>query len=158
MKDIQKILRHISDDIVNLAREIMSSDIGINEKIGINTLYGSRLYENIKSGYKFDDDAAVFETFFNHYIEFIEEGRPPKHGKRPPVDVIVQWLKRKNIVSSNENIRSVAYAVSYAIWRDGYKARKVLAKLEEAVDKAFENDWADQLFNALIADIDDWFS
>ena len=155
--DLAKIMKEITEDILKGARDIMSSDIGINQKVGKNTLVGSNLYNQVSTHFK-QDDNIVINLFFNHYIEFIESGRMQKKGKRPPVLEIAKWLRRKHIVSSNENIMRVAYAVSYAIWRDGYKARKVLEALDNYVDSQFENKYADMLFDALFKEVDDYFS
>ena len=154
---LAKIIQEITNDIVKGARDIMASDVGINQKVGKNTLVGSNLYRQISTQFK-QDDNIVINLFFNHYIEFIESGRMPKKGKRPPVFEIAKWLRRKNIVSSNENIMKVAYAVSYVIWRDGYKARKVLEALDKYVDSGFENKYADMIFDALFKEVDDYFS
>ena len=156
--DLAKIMKEITEDILKGAREIMSSDIGIKQKVGKNTLVGSNLYNQIKWNFQQNDDNIVIDLFFNHYIEFIESGRMPKKGKRPPVFEIAKWLRRKHIVSSNENIMKVAYAVSYAIWRDGYKSRKIIEALDKYVDSNFDEKYADMIFNALFQEVDDYFS
>ena len=156
--DLAKIMKEITEDILKGAREIMSSDIGINQKVGKNTLVGSNLYNQIKWNFQQNEDNIVIDLFFNHYIEFIESGRMPKKGKRPPVFEIAKWLRRKHIVSSNENIMKVAYAVSYAIWRDGYKSRKILEALDKYVDSNFDEKYADMIFNALFQEVDDYFN
>lgn len=155
---LAKIIQEIANDIVKGARDIMSSDIGINQKVGKNTLVGSNLYKQISTSWKETGDNVVIDTFFNHYIEFIESGRMPKKGKRPPVFEIAKWLRRKHIVSSNDNIMKVAYAVSYVIWRDGYKARKILEALDKYVDSQFDNKYSDMIFDALFKEVDDYFS
>ena len=155
---LAKIIQEITNDIVKGARDIMASDVGINQKVGKNTLVGSNLYKQISTSWKETGDNVVIDTFFNHYIEFIESGRMPKKGKRPPVFEIAKWLRRKHIVSSNENIMKVAYAVSYVIWRDGYKARKILEALDNYVDSQFENKYADMILDALFKEVDDYFS
>lgn len=154
---LAKIIQEITNDIVKGARDIMASDVGINQKVGKNTLVGSNLYKQISTQFK-QEDNIVINLFFNHYIEFIESGRMPKKGKRPPVLEIAKWLRRKHIVSSNENIMKVAYAVSYAIWRDGYKSRKIIEALDKYVDSGFENKYADMIFDALFKEVDDYFS
>ena len=156
--DLAKIMKEITEDILKGAREIMSSDIGINQKVGKNTLVGSNLYNQIKWNFQQNDDNIVINLFFNHYIESIESGRMPKKGKRPPVFEIAKWLRRKHIVSSNENIMKVADTVSYAIWRDGYKARKIIEALDKYVDSNFDEKYADMIFNALFQEVDDYFS
>ena len=154
---LAKIIQEITEDILKGARDIMASDVGINQKVGKNTLVGSNLYKQISTQFK-QDDNIVINLFFNHYIESIESGRKPKTGDRPPVLEIAKWLRRKHIVSSNENIMKVADTVSNAIWRDGYKARKVLEALDKYVDSGFENKYADMIFDALFKEVDDYFS
>lgn len=157
MADIRKIAKIIAEEMVSGARQIMASDIGVNAKVNKNTLVDSDLYKQVKTKSYTDPDGLVIDVLFNHYIDFIESGRPPMHGKRPPIDVIEKWLKRKHIVSSNENIRSVAFLVSRAIWRDGYKARKVLTALDDWTDRQFDERWGDMIFDMLMEDVDDWF-
>lgn len=156
--DLAKVMREITNDILKGAREIMDSDIGVNSKVGINTLSGSELYRRIKTSWSENPDEIVISLFFNHYIEFIESGREPKKGKRPPVFEIAKWLRRKKICATNDNIMKVAYAVSYVIWRDGYRARKVLEALDKYVDSRFEQVYADMVFDALMKETDDWFN
>lgn len=155
--ELAKIVREITQDILKGAREIMDSDVGVNDKVGKNTLSDSNLYRMIKSQFLDNSDNIVISLFFNHYIEYIERGRMPKQGKRPPVFEIAKWLRRKKIASTNENIMKAAYAVSYAIWRDGYKARKIFDMLDKFVDSGFENKFADMIFDALMKEVDDYF-
>ena len=154
----KKIIKEIAKDIIKGAREIMDSDICINPKVYKNTLSGSNLYNQIKWNYQPNDDNIVINLFFNYYIEYIESGRKPKRGKRPPTREIVKWLKRKHIVSSNENINSVAYVISRSIWTDGYKARKITESLDKYVDSNFDEKYADMIFDALFKEVDDYFN
>ena len=155
--ELAKIVREITQDILKGAREIMDSDVGVNDKVGKNTLSDSNLYRMIKSQFLDNSDNIVISLFFNHYIEYIERGRMPKQGKRPPVFEIAKWLRRKKIASTNENIMKAAYAVSYAIWRDGYKARKIMEALDNYVDKQFDERYADMLFDELFKETDKMF-
>lgn len=154
---LAKVVQEISNDIVVAVRQIMDSDVGVNSKVGKNTLSGSNLYNQIKQSWK-EGDNVVIDTVFNGYIDYIEWDRPPKYGKRPPVLEIAKWLRRKHIVSSNENIMSVAYAVSYSIWRDGWKGRKIFDALDKYVDSQFDTKYADLIFDGLFAELDNYFN
>lgn len=154
--DTMLICRGIANDIVEAARMVMASDVGINDKVGKNTLADSDLSRQIDWDIQFGDD-TVINVLFNYYIQFIEDGRSPKKGKMPPEKAIIGWLRRKHIVSSNKNIRSVAFLVRRAIWRDGYNARPVLKRLEKETDRLWESKWADELFEALIKDLTEFF-
>ena len=159
-EQLKIIIRAISKDIVEAARRIMASDVGINQKTKPpkNTLVGSNLYKQIKRSWKEDGDNIVIDTFFNYYIGYIEWDRPPEYKKRPPIREIVKWLQRKHIVSSNENINSVAYVISRSIWKKGWKGRKILEALDKYVDSHFDEKYADMIFNALFQEVDDYFS
>ena len=159
-EQLKIIIREISKDIVEAARRIMASDVGINQKTKPpkNTLVGSNLYKQIKRSWKEDGDNIVIDTFFNDYIGYIEWDRPPKYKKRPPTREIVKWLQRKHIVSTNENINSVAYVISRSIWKKGWKGRKILEALDKYVDSHFDNRYADMLLDALFQEVDDYFS
>ena len=154
--DTMMICREIAQDIVKAAREVMASSIGVNDKVGKNTLADSDLSRQIDWSIQFGDD-VVIQTLFNYYIQFIEDGRKPKKGKMPPEDAIIKWMRRKHIVSSNKNIRSVAFLIRRAIRRDGYNARPVIKTLSDRTDVLFDK-WAEQLFNSLIKDINDFFT
>lgn len=155
--DTIMICREIAQDIVRAAREVMASSVGINDKVGKNTLVDSDLSKQIDWKIDFSGERVIIDTLFNYYIQFIEEGRKPQTGKMPPEDAIIKWMRRKHIASSNRNIRSVAFLIRRAIWRDGYNARPVLKTLSDNVDNLWETKWADQLFEALIKDINEYF-
>ena len=69
---LAKIIQEITNDIVKGARDIMASDVGINQKTKPpkNTLVGSNLYKQISTQFK-QDDNIVINLFFNqtHSIE-----------------------------------------------------------------------------------------
>lgn len=155
---LAKIIQEITNDIVKGARDIMASDVGINQKVGKNTLVGSNLYKQISTSWKDTGDNIVVDTLFNHYIGYIEWDRPPEYGDPPPVIEIIKWLRRKHIVSSNENIKSVAYVISRSIWKKGHKGRKIFDMLDKYVDSGFKNKYADMIFDALFKEVDDYFS
>ena len=155
-KDTMMICREIAQDIVKAAREVMASDVGINDKVGKNTLADSDLSRQIDWSIKFGDD-VVIQTLFNYYIQSIEEGRKPMTGEMPTEKEIIKWMIKKRIVASNKNLRSVAFLIRRAIWRDGYNARPVIKILSDKTEVLWEK-WAEQLFNSLIKDINDFFS
>lgn len=159
-EQLKIIIKAISKDIVEAARRIMASDVGINQKTEPpkNTLVGSNLYKQIKRSWKEDGDNIVIDTFFNYYIGYIEWDRRPKYKKRPRTREIVKWLKRKHITSSNENINSVAYVIARSIWRKGHKGRKILDALDKYVDSNFDEKYADMIFEALFKEVDDYFN
>lgn len=156
---INKIIRAFALDIINTSRLIMSSSVGINKKVGKNTLKDSMLYRQIDYDVNLNDgDNIVVNTLFNYYIVFINEGRRPMTGSWPKEKDIIKWLLRKNIPTSNQNVRDLAYLIRRAIWRDGYAARPVLDLLEKRVDDSFDENWSIQMFNQICEDLTKYFS
>lgn len=154
--DTMMICREIAQDIVKAAREVMASSVGINDKVGKNTLADSDLSRQIDWSIQFGDD-VVIQTLFNYYIQSIEDGRKPETGEMPTEKEIIKWMRKKHIVSSNKNIRSAAFLIRRAIWRDGYHARPVIKTLSDKTDVLWDK-WAEQLFDSLIKDINDFFT
>lgn len=155
--DIAKIIREFSLDVINAAREIMSSNVGINEKTGTNTLVDSDLYNNIDYKWREEGNKIIMDTVFNFYIVYINWERPKNYGKMPPIDAIVKWMKKKNIVPNNKSVRSVAYLIARAIQRDGHKARPVLNMLFEKSESLWDNLWAERLFDAITKELESYF-
>lgn len=156
---INKIIRAFALDIINTSRLIMSSYVGINKKVGKNTLKDSMLYRQIDYDVNLNDgDNIVVNTLFNYYIVFINEGRRPMTGSWPKEKDIIKWLLRKNIPTSNQNVRDLAYLIRRAIWRDGYAARPVLDLLEKRVDDSFNENWSIQMFDQICEDLEKYFS
>lgn len=152
--DLKKILTEISKDVIETARSIMASDVGINTKVNKNTLKNSDLYKNIES--TVNDN--LISILFNHYIVYIEWTRPPEYGKMPPVNVIIDWMKKKNIVPTNGNINQVAFLIARAIWRDGHDGRPIIETLIKQVENKWDNEYSVNLFNTIIKDLTDYFN
>lgn len=110
----------------------------------------SNLIRLKRISYSFSNNRA--EIQFPQYVTFIESGRRPARTfgsttpesqgalgnptfifRRPPISVILEWMRRKGINSGRNN--SVAFAISTAIAQRGIKARPFI---ESAVNKQFE--------------------
>lgn len=148
---ITKVVEEISHEIVLLAQQIMDDDsIAANPKTGKNTLKDSLLKSNIRSSVTIGDN-IVIETFFDNYIEFIENGRAP--GTMPPVSALREWALRRNIPADNDTL----FAIATAIKRDGYEGRPILATLDREIESRFESEWYDKIFEVLTAELTEYF-
>ena len=136
----------------------MSSDVGINKKTGTNTLKESNLYKQIDWSFREEDEDIIIDTLFNFYVVYIEWSRPPGYGKMPPINAIVKWLKRKNIVPNNKNIRSTAFLIARAIQRDGWEGRPIFETLYKNTSDKWNNEWANKLFNQIIKELTEYFN
>ena len=141
-----------SKDIMSLVRMVMESNVGINAKVGVNTLTNSSIYKTLSVRATNDGD-LVFDIILNDYIQYIESGRR-KGAKFPPVEPIVEWCRKKGIPTDN----STVFLIRRAISRDGIKPRPILAHVFEEFDRNWNDGAADEIFNKIIEEINKWFN
>ena len=152
MLNIPSIIMEFSKDLMTLVRMVMDSNIGINSKTGSNTLTNSDIYRTLSVRATNDGD-LIFDIILNDYLVYIENGRR-KGAKFPPIAPIVEWCKRKGIPTDN----STVFLIRRAISRDGIRPRPFLAKVFEEVDREWNDNIADNLFNKIMEEIDKWFN
>lgn len=149
---LTSIMNEFANDIANIVRMVMDSNVGINKKSGHNTLSDSDIYKQLSVMATSDGD-LVFDLILNDYITFIESGRR-KGAKMPPIEPIVRWCKKKGIPSDN----STVYLIRRAISRDGIAPRPIIATVFEELDREWEGAWSDNLFNIIIEQLDKFFN
>lgn len=150
--EIGKIVMEFSKDLMTLVRMVMESNVGINRKTGSNTLVGSDIYKSLSVKATNDGD-LVFDIILNDYITYIESGRR-KGAKFPPVAPIVAWARKKGIPTDNSTI----FLIRRAISRDGIAPRPIMAYVMDEVDREWDGQLADKLFNQIIEIIDKFFN
>lgn len=123
---IQKVMEELGEEILFLAQSILKEN-NIDEK--------SELYKNLKLEIDSSKSSIVIDTLFDNYITYIENGRAPKTGKRPPIDALRDWAQSKGLPTDNKTL----YAISTAIWRDGIEPRPILATLQERIEEYIDN-------------------
>jgi len=149
---LTRIMYEFGKDIAKIVRMVMESNVGINSKTGGNTLSKSDIYRQL-SVISTSDGDLVFDIMLNDYITFIESGRR-KGAKFPPVEPIVRWARKHGIPTDNSTI----YLIRRAISRDGIKPRPIMAKVFEELDRAWEGEWSDRLFNIITENLDKFFN
>lgn len=149
--NVSSIVMEFSKDIMALVRMVMESNVGINSKVGVNTLVNSQIYKTLSVRATNDGD-LIFDIILNDYLVFIENGRR-KGAKMPPVEPIVRWARSKGIPTDNSTI----YLIRRAISRDGIKARPFMAHVLEEIDGEWDGV-ADELFNKIMEEIDKFFN
>jgi hypothetical protein len=153
--DVSNAIKAIANEIRMLAEYIMDSDVGINEKVNKNTLKDSLLKSDIMQVIS-ESDNVVIQTLFNHYIVYLEWDRPPFYKKTtgiPPIKALIPWARKNGISTDNGTL----YAIAYAIFRDGHKGRPILATLDNNVNNYWNDKWSDELFQAIIKELTDYF-
>lgn len=150
--EIGKIVMEFSKDLMQLVRMVMESNVGINQKVGRNTLTSSQIYKTLSVKATNDGD-LIFDIVLNDYITFIESGRR-KGAKFPPVEPIVRWARSRGIPTDNSTI----FLIRRAISRDGIKPRPIMQYVFEEVDREWDEQLADELFNRIMQIIDNFFN
>lgn len=149
--NVSSIVMEFSKDIMALVRMVMESNVGINSKVGVNTLVNSQIYKTLSVRATNDGD-LIFDIILNDYLVYIENGRR-KGAKMPPIEPIVRWARSKGIPTDNSTI----YLIRRAISRDGIKARPFMAHVMEEIDREWDGV-ADELFNKIMEEIDKFFN
>lgn len=151
LMEISKIVVEFSKDLMELVRMVMESNVGINTKVGENTLVGSDIYKTLSVKATNDGD-LIFDIVLNDYIQFIESGRR-KGAKFPPVEPIVRWARKKGIPTDNSTI----FLIRRAISREGIRPRPIMAYVFEEVDREWDTNLSDKLFDKIMEEIDNFF-
>lgn len=149
---LTRVMYEIGKDIAKLVREIMDSNVGMNMKVGKNTLSDSDLYRELSVRSTSDGD-LVFDIMLNDYIQYIENGRR-KGAKFPPIESIIQWCRKKGLPTDNSTI----FLIRRAISRDGIAARPIMARVFDELDRNWNDGWADHIFNKIMEHIDKFFA
>ncbi|QIK55056.1 hypothetical protein G7051_12180 [Dysgonomonas sp. HDW5B] len=138
-----KVLKAIAEDVLALAHLILDE----------NGLKNSALRNGVRYTVECSDN-PVITILFNDYVEYIENGRKPNSGEAPPISDLREWAQRKGIPATND----VLYAIAETIKKQGMAPRPVLAVLEQQIEDSFSNEWADQLFEAIMEELEVFFN
>lgn len=149
------VLEAFKEDILTLSHLILEDDsISSNRKTNKNTLANSHLRDKVRAEISKLGEPVVIEALFDNYVTFLEWDRPKKYGEKPPIDSLLEWAKSKGIPTDNNTL----FAISTAIWRDGHEGRPILATLEKEIEKSYNNEVSDNLFNAIIDELTKYFN
>lgn len=111
-------------------------------------LQGSNLLKTAKVNYK----ENIFYLIFNDYVIYVNSGRKP-HSKLPPYEAILNWAKSKGIPTDNSTI----YKIRQGIAKNGIKARPVLDKIFELVDREWDKSWYQLIVDEILEELIKWF-
>lgn len=150
MTNVELLSKSFAEDVMNITADIMASNLMLNKK-GINTIAPNS--DIFKDMYAKASGNIIIELLLNNYVEYIESGR--KAGsKKPPIEAIRKWAKKK--LGKEDNL--TIYKIRSAIVRDGIKPRPFMYKVLETIDKKWEGEWSSELFNELTKIIDEFFN
>lgn len=149
MDNTTKAFKMLAADIFSLFYEVLHSDVGINTKVGFNTLKDSRLAKTATM----QVDLPFIKIMVNDYIDAIENG-VRRYTYCPPISDLRDWARRKGIPSDNNTL----YAIQQAIWRDGIKGRPIIKTFYEMLDKEWDDSMAETLFESITTNLDKYFA
>ena len=164
-ENTRRRLKEVFDRIAEECKLIMqlmleSDNVGVNEKVGINTLAASRTHDEIQ-GINVDD-FGIINLLVNEYAVLYVDGngyewarRPvtiKKDQKFPPPDVIAEWCSRVGIPNDNQTV----YLICREIWLNGIKARPFIEPTFDEIDNMWD-EFADRIFQALTEELDIYF-
>lgn len=139
-EEIIKAFKHITEDILDVFHIVLESKVGINPKVGINTLEGSNLEKEAQTY----SHAPFIYLVVNNYIDDIEKGKRPK-SELVPIQALRQWAKRKGIKTDNKTL----HIIQYAIWRDGIKRRPIITQLLRTLEDEWNEKYSNMLFETI---------
>ena len=148
---VASVIADIMTQAKGIVLAVMSSDIGVNNKVGKNTLVDSDIFNSV--GVK-SEDIEVVTLLVNDYIDYIEHGR--KAGSFPPPHAIAEWCARKGLPTDN----STVFLICRSIYEKGIAPRPIFDGSEgvwETIDSVFDA-WAEEIFTAITSGLTEWFN
>jgi hypothetical protein len=148
---VASVIADIMTQAKSIVLAVMSSDIGVNKKVGKNTLVDSDLFNTV--GVK-SEDIEVVTLLVNDYIDYIEHGR--KSGSFPPPQAIAEWCSKKGLPTDN----STVFLICRSIYEKGIAPRPIFDGSEgvwETIESVFDA-WAEDIFNAITSGLTEYFN
>lgn len=138
-KVTHQVLSCIAEEVLGIARSVLDEK-GMGK---------SSIKEKIEVKLEKEQNPIV-KILFKNYVDFIENGYKSDTGKIPSIADLRDWVQSKGLSATND----VLYAIANAIRKDGIDARPILSVIYDRLDKAFDDRWADELFHAIVSELD----
>ena len=167
-EELRKAFDDLKVKLLAVFREMGAA--AVNPKTGQPTLNEtSNFYRNIKVE---EEDMEMINVLIPYYVKFIDgiddDGKQWEWARRPwsmvksnrslaswrpPLRAIIPWMRKRGIPTDNETV----YKMSTAIALNGILPRPIFNNWEAETDEILEK-WMDELFDAIVASLDDYFS
>ena len=168
--DIQKALQELADDVKKEIITRMHSSVGVNHRVGRNTLVGSELEASINVT-AVSESTIIFQIA--DYYEYVVNGWR-KTGNFPNtahlfIRNITDWVRRKGVRLGNMTENQIVWYLYKRMLIDGrnisprpfiesgYNNDEDPSKILNFLDDFF-NNWADKVFELITQDIDKYFN
>ena len=120
---------------------------GVNDKINVNTLIDSHIYDEIDINVV---DLEMVQVMVNDYYEYIEGGMEPGHWV--DAEYLIPWMVDKGIETDNNTL----WHIQDSIYKWGISPRPFIDDAFAMLDDYFD-EFADGVIKILLEDIDDYF-
>lgn len=151
---VGKELEVIANELVALASRVLDSDVGVNVKVGKNTLQNSALKGDLERTIEQrNGEDPVIKALFNHYVVYLEWDRPPRYKRKPPISALKEWASKNGLPTDADTL----WRISYAIWRDGHVGRPIFATMDREIEGGLMDEWKDKLYNAILVEFNKHF-
>lgn len=120
---------------------------GVNDKINVNTLIDSHLYDEIET----KADLDMIQIMINEYYEYVESGMTAGHWVE--AEYLIPWMQDKGISTDNNTL----YNIQYSIYKWGISPRPFMEDAWEMIDYYFD-EFADKIIEIMLEDVVDWFN
>lgn len=160
---LKELAKMIEDEIIRR----LHSSVGINRRVGTNTLIGSELEQSISVD-SISDNEIVFQIA--DYYEYIVNGWR-RTGRFPNtahlfIRNITDWVRRKGIRIGNMSENQIVWYLYKRMLIDGreiaprpfinYDPDGDVSKILPFLDDFFDR-WSDEVFNKIMEQIDNFF-
>lgn len=111
-------------------------------------LVDSHIYEDLDVS---NADLELIKVLIHDYYQYIESGM--ESGNWVSAEYLLPWMIDKGIPTDNDTL----WHIQNSIYKHGIKPRPFFDEAWEMIDDYWDN-WADDIFNILMEDIDDFFN
>ena len=103
-----------------------------------------------KSDIKVNNFLSV-SIFTPAHVQFAKYGRGP--GKQPPLDPLIEWVRKKGIITGEKNIRGAAFAIAKSIGKNGTK--NYVPNAPNAIEEALKKHMGKYVNKINVKHVDD---
>lgn len=111
-------------------------------------LVDSHIYEDLDVS---NVDLELIKLLIHDYYQYIESGM--ESGNWVDDEYLLPWMADKGIPTDNDTL----WHIQNSIYQHGIKPRPFFDDAWEMIDDYWDN-WADEIFDILMEDIDDFFN
>lgn len=141
----------LSEVILKAFKDVLASEVGVNQKSGKNTLKSSDFAKSLEVLTGVKEDSFEFYAIGNYYWYWIENGRKPNR-KMPPFEPILKWAKKNGIPTDN----STLYAIRKSIGENGFEGRHFIEPTLNMIEKELD-EWSNKVFDSIVSILDSKF-